>query len=68
MQTMLYLPIYVTLFMISVLCPEAWSKGVIVPIYIYIKKGDKNIPANYRGITCINVIGRICFFGIKNSY
>jgi hypothetical protein len=65
MQTMLYLPIYVTLFIISVLYPEAWSKGVIVPIY---KKGDKNIPANYRGITLINVTGKICFFGIKNSY
>jgi len=43
--------------------PEAWSKGVIVPIY---KKGDKNIPANYRGITLVNVIGKIFSLILRN--
>jgi len=28
--------------------PESWTKGAIVPIF---KKGEKNNPSNYRGIT-----------------
>ena len=38
--------------------PEAWFKGVIVPVF---KKGDRNIPSNYRGITLVNVMGKLYF-------
>ena len=43
--------------------PEAWSKGVIVPIY---KKGDCNMPSNYRGITLVNTMGKIFSLILRN--
>ncbi|MEW8146389.1 MAG: hypothetical protein AB2788_11585, partial [Candidatus Thiodiazotropha endolucinida] len=36
--------------------PDKWSDGFIVPIY---KKGDKNEPVNYRGITLLSTIGKL---------
>lgn len=43
--------------------PSAWSKGVIVPLY---KKGDRNDPSNYRGITWVNIIGKIFSLLLRN--
>ena len=36
--------------------PKSWSDGFIVPIY---KKGDKNEPSNYRGITLLSTLGKL---------
>ena len=35
--------------------PDAWTKGVIVPLY---KKGDPQQPDNYRGITLMNITAK----------
>ena len=43
--------------------PESWSKGCIVPIF---KKGDPSNPANYRGITLVNVIAKIFSLILRN--
>ena len=43
--------------------PSCWSDGFIVPIY---KKGDKNEPSNYRGITLLSTIGKL-FTRILNN-
>ena len=43
--------------------PDKWSDGFIVPIY---KKGDKNEPVNYRGITLLSTIGKL-FTRILNN-
>jgi len=43
--------------------PDAWCKGVIVPIY---KKGNKQDAANYRGVKLVNVIGNICSLILRN--
>ena len=39
--------------------PDKWSTGVIVPIY---KKGDKDDPANYRGITLTCAMSKVFTF------
>ncbi len=36
--------------------PTAWSTGIIVPIF---KKGEKDNPANYRGITLTRTMGKL---------
>ena len=36
--------------------PKAWGEGIIVPIF---KSGDTDDTQNYRGITLINVLGKI---------
>ena len=37
--------------------PEAWTKGIIIPIYK--KKGDDTDPNNYRGISLLSCIGKV---------
>ena len=36
--------------------PSTWNLGVIVPIY---KKGDKNDPGKYRGITLLSTVSKL---------
>ena len=36
--------------------PSEWSESVILPIY---KKGNFNSPNNYRGISLLNVVGKL---------
>ena len=45
------------------LYPESWCNGVLIPIH---KKGDKSNPANYRGITIINVFAKIFSLLLRN--
>ena len=55
--------IYIKLFNIILdtgCFPETWAEGLIVPIYK--KKGSKNNPNNYRGITLISCLAK--FFTI----
>ena len=43
--------------------PRQWREGLIVNIF---KKGDKEYPANYRGITLLSVVGKV-FCKILNN-
>jgi len=43
--------------------PDAWKTGIIVPIY---KRGERNDPSNYRGITLRPAIGKILSAMITN--
>ena len=36
--------------------PEAWSIGLIIPIF---KKGNPDLPENYRGITLLSCVGKL---------
>ena len=36
--------------------PECWSEGMIVQVY---KKGDTDIPSNYRPITLLSAIRKL---------
>ena len=36
--------------------PEQWGEGMIVSLF---KKGDREDPGNYRGITLLNVVGKL---------
>ena len=40
----------------SGLYPDNWSEAVIQPLH---KKGDPNIPDNYRGISLLNICGKL---------
>ena len=43
--------------------PEEWTKGIIIPLH---KKGDKNDPNNYRGITLLSVFAKL-FTSVLNN-
>ena len=43
--------------------PEVWAKSVISPIY---KKGDRNLPTNYRGVCLQPVLSKI-FTSVLNK-
>ncbi|KAK6168866.1 hypothetical protein SNE40_020036 [Patella caerulea] len=49
--------------LISSKFPDSWSRAVIYPIY---KKGDVTNPCNYRGISLLNVMGKIFTKVINN--
>ena len=36
--------------------PERWGEGMIISLF---KKGDQKDPGNYRGITLLNVVGKL---------
>ena len=36
--------------------PSYWREGLIVSLF---KKGDREDPGNYRGITLLNVVGKL---------
>ena len=36
--------------------PSIWVKGIIVPVF---KKGDKNDPAYYKGITFVSWLAKL---------
>ena len=36
--------------------PKQWRKGLIVNLF---KKGDREDPGNYRGITLLSVVGEV---------
>ena len=38
--------------------PTYWQEGLIVSLF---KKGDREDPGNYRGITLLNVVGKLYF-------
>ena len=43
--------------------PKEWREGLIVNL---LKKGDKEEPGNYRGITLLSVVGKV-FCKILNN-
>ena len=43
--------------------PQSWRKGVITPIF---KSGDKQDPANYRGICINSCLGKL-FSAVLNN-
>ena len=45
------------------LFPEIWATGEIIPLH---KKGDKNDPLNYRGITLLSCLGKL-FTNVINN-
>ena len=59
--------VYFKLFNIifdSGLVPEVWTTGIINPIYI--NKGDKTKPENYRPITLLSCLGKL-FTSVLNN-
>ena len=45
--------------------PEGWSSAVILPLYK--DKGERNEYRNYRGISLLNVVGKI-YVGILSPW
>ena len=45
--------------------PRQWREGLIVNIHVF-KKGDREDPANYRGITLLSFVGKV-FCKILNN-
>ena len=43
--------------------PPQWREGLIVNLF---KKGDKEDPGNYRGITLLSVVGKV-FYKVLND-
>lgn len=43
--------------------PEEWSKSIIIPLH---KKGDRDNPDNYRGISLLSCVSKV-FTGVLNS-
>ena len=43
--------------------PSYWREGLIVSLF---KKGDRDDPGNYRGITLLNVVGKLYSRVINN--
>ena len=43
--------------------PNFWREGLIVSLF---KKGDRQDPGNYRGITLLNVVGKLYSRVINN--
>ena len=43
--------------------PPEWREGLIVNLF---KKGDKEDPGNYRGITLLSVVGNVFCKGLNN--
>ena len=57
---------YIQLFSViwqEEIVPRQWREGLIVQIF---KKGDREDPANYRGITLLSVVGKV-FCKILNN-
>ena len=55
----MFMPVMVRLFNRLFKCqefPTAWSSAIIVPLF---KKGDHSNPANYRGISLLDIFGEI---------
>ena len=44
--------------------PDRWGEGVIVPLH---RKGSMLNPTNYRGVTLLNVLGKIFTRILNNS-
>eukprot|EP00745_Piridium_sociabile_P006243 TRINITY_DN14019_c0_g1_i8.p1 TRINITY_DN14019_c0_g1~~TRINITY_DN14019_c0_g1_i8.p1 ORF type:complete len:809 (-),score=78.12 TRINITY_DN14019_c0_g1_i8:134-2281(-) len=43
--------------------PDMWRQAILVPIF---KKGDRDSPSNYRGISLLSLIGK-CYTSILNT-
>ena len=39
---------------------EQWREGLIVTVNLF-RKGDREDPGNYRGITLLSVVGKVFF-------
>ena len=47
------------------LVPPQWREGLIVNLF---KKGDKEVPGNYRGITLLSVVAKVFCKILNNIY
>jgi hypothetical protein len=51
-----FMEIYLNALLDAGYFPEFWSRSIIVPIF---KKGDTNLPGNYRGISLLSVVSKV---------